>query len=147
VTEEEAGQPKSDVKEYKGAGIVVRYDPALCIKAGECGRGLPQVFRAGQKPWADPDAASVDEVVEVVLRCPASALTYERLDGGPNEEPDDEVTIEVQKGGPYHVRGKVRVTDHRGNVITELNRVALCRCGQSKNKPFCDGTHNSIIFK
>ncbi len=139
--------PSPDVKEYEGANIIVRFDSKLCIKAGECGRGLPQVFRAGQKPWGDPDAATADEVVEVILRCPSGALTYERLDGGEQEAPDPETTVEVQRGGPYHVRGKVRVTDHRGNLISETTRVALCRCGQSKNKPFCDGTHNTIIFR
>ena len=67
-------------KEYVGEHIIVRYDSDICIHAAECVRGLPKVFEMGRKPWVVPDAASADEVEEIIRRCPSSALTFERVD-------------------------------------------------------------------
>jgi hypothetical protein len=109
-------------------------------------RGSKLVFPEGPRK-TQPDAAPPDEIATIIRRCPSGALKYERLDGVENELPDDALTIAVQKGGPYHVRGDVTITDHRGNVLRRDTRLALCRCGKSENKPFCDGTHNTFWFK
>ncbi|HXB81731.1 MAG: CDGSH iron-sulfur domain-containing protein [Candidatus Cybelea sp.] len=59
----------------------------------------------------------------------------------------DEVIIKVRESGPYLIRGKVTLTDVDGNPYTvEGANVALCRCGGSQNKPFCDGTHRENGF-
>ena len=59
----------------------------------------------------------------------------------------DEVTIKVRQSGPYLVRGKVTVTDADGNPYTiEGPNIALCRCGGSQTKPFCDGSHKTNGF-
>src|SRR6185503_6640386 len=98
-------------------------------------------------PWVEVDAADADDIAATVLTCPTGALHYRRLDGGAQEEPEDEVTIEPRPNGPLFVRGGVRVRDGEGNVISEDTRVALCRCGASENKPFCDGSHRRIGFE
>jgi len=54
--------------------------------------------------------------------------------------------ITVRRNGPYRVQGPVVLTDHDGNVIEAKEAFALCRCGHSKTKPFCDGTHKVIGF-
>ncbi|MCA1830114.1 MAG: CDGSH iron-sulfur domain-containing protein [Actinomycetota bacterium] len=131
--------------EYRGEKIVVTFDPDICIAAGECVRGSRIVFPEGPRT-TQPDAATPEEISTIIRRCPSGALKYDRLDGVDNEEPDEGVRIFVQKGGPYHVRGDITITDHRGNVLRKDTRMALCRCGQSNNKPFCDGTHNTIRF-
>ena len=61
------------------------------------------------------------------------------------------VTIKVRENGPYLVTGEFTLTDHEGNVIEakpgKNGNVALCRCGASSRKPFCDGTHSRIGFQ
>jgi len=65
--------------EYGNDKFVVRYDPAICIHAGECVRGLPSVFNLSKKPWVNVDGAHAAAVIEQVKRCPSGALTYALL--------------------------------------------------------------------
>lgn len=82
-----------------------------------------------------------------VARCPTGALRYERLDGGPEPVPS-EVTLTLDKDGPIYVRGPMPLVDGTGNRYEDAGiRFALCRCGGSRNKPFCDGTHRAIGFE
>jgi uncharacterized Fe-S cluster protein YjdI len=67
------------MQEYKNDKIAVRYDPKVCIHAGECVRGLPSVFDVSKKPWIDVNGAAVDAIIEQVKRCPSGALSYEQL--------------------------------------------------------------------
>jgi uncharacterized Fe-S cluster protein YjdI/CDGSH-type Zn-finger protein len=134
-------------KEYANDDIVVVWEPAFCIHVANCLAGLPDVFDASRRPWVEPDLASADEIADVVMTCPTGALHFRRLDGGPEEPEPAETTIDVRPNGPIFVRGKVRIEDASGHLIREDTRVALCRCGGSSNKPFCDGTHRVIGFR
>ena len=58
-----------------------------------------------------------------------------------------DVTIEMIENGPYIVTGQVELKDSDGNVYPEKKRIALCRCGASTTKPFCDGTDSKIGFQ
>jgi CDGSH-type Zn-finger protein/uncharacterized Fe-S cluster protein YjdI len=131
---------------YENDRIRVTWEPAYCIHMAECLEGLPQVFDAWRRPWIDVDRASPDEIGQVVMRCPTGALHFTRLDGGPQEPQPVESTVQPQQDGPLFVRGKVRIVDASGYPVREDTRVALCRCGASGNKPFCDGTHGEIGF-
>jgi hypothetical protein len=93
------------------------------------------------------DAASADQIGDVVMRCPTGALSFQRLDDGQQEPVPDETTVQPRTNGPFFVRGRVRVIDGQGNTVREATRVAFCRCGQSSNKPFCDGTHRAVGFR
>ncbi len=93
------------------------------------------------------DAATADKVAEVVVTCPTGALHFERLDGGLQEKPPGETTIDARPNGPLYMRGKLRITGPGGQLIREDTRVALCRCGHSENKPFCDGSHRRVGFR
>jgi CDGSH-type Zn-finger protein/uncharacterized Fe-S cluster protein YjdI len=128
-------------------GFAVYWEPKLCNHTGNCFRGLPEVFQPQNRPWVLVDAASEDKIAAVVTTCPTGALHFERFDGGPQEPQPDETTIEARPNGPFHVRGRVRIVSSGGKVIREDTRVALCRCGHSENKPFCDGTHRRIGFR
>ena len=111
-----------------------------------CVRGLPKVFDPEARPWVVVDAADADAVAVAIESCPTGALHYRRLDGGRQEEPPTETTVEPRPNGPLFVRGPVRIVDPDGRLIREDTRVALCRCGASENKPFCDGSHRRIGF-
>ncbi|MFN0146585.1 MAG: (4Fe-4S)-binding protein [Dehalococcoidia bacterium] len=134
-------------QEYETSDIRVRFDPNLCIHTARCLAGLPAVFDVQRRQWVTPEAASPDEVAEVVRRCPSGALQYERLDGGPAEEADAEASIRTVEDGPVYVRGEVAIIDAAGGVMAAGPRFALCRCGQSENKPFCDNSHRRVGFR
>jgi len=132
---------------YRNDQIAVSWEPKLCIHAGNCFRGLPEVFQPQTRPWVKLEAATADQIAEVVMTCPTGALHFERLDDGPPELQAAETTINVRPNGPLYVRGRVRVIGPGGHLIREDTRVALCRCGHSENKPFCDGSHRRVGFR
>ncbi len=138
---------KSDtVRHYSNGAIDITYDAHRCIHAAECTRGLPAVFDSTRRPWIVPSAASADEIANVIARCPSGALHFNRRDGGPSETPQEPSTIEPTPGGPYYVRGLVQLRSADGSSVFEDVRMALCRCGQSRNKPFCDNSHFAAGF-
>lgn len=134
-------------KTYFGEAIDVSFDTARCIHAAECVRGLPAVFDRSRRPWVLPDAAAAEEIAAVVERCPTGALHYARHDGGPVEASDAQNTVQVQAHGPYYVRGRLRVVTAEGTLLIDDVRLALCRCGQSQHKPFCDNAHLAAHFR
>jgi uncharacterized Fe-S cluster protein YjdI len=134
-------------KKYTARDIVVSYDARLCIHAARCVRGLPAVFDPEARPWIRPDQAEASAIAEVVRRCPTGALAYEPLADLSPEEPDPRVSVTMEKNGPIYVRGSVRLEDGKGGAFDGGPRLALCRCGGSGNKPFCDGTHKTMGFE
>lgn len=134
-------------REYLGEGIAISWDPSLCIHVGECLRGAPQVFDTRRRPWIALDGADADHVARVVERCPSGALAYRRTDGGPGEQPVDPPSVRAVRNGPYFVRGEIEVVTEDGMALHRATRAALCRCGGSRNKPFCDNTHVLMGFR
>lgn len=130
---------------YDGEKITVHYDTRTCIHAAECVKGLPAVFNPENRPWVSPDEAAVSELTEVIARCPTGALTYERKDGGPAEQPAPENTVHVSADGPVFLAGDLRITDSEGTTV-HRTRAAICRCGASHVKPFCDNSHQKAEF-
>lgn len=133
-------------RKYEGETIEVSFDPQRCIHAEACVHGLSSVFSAERKPWIDPNGASANEIAEVIHRCPTGALAYRRLDGGAEEAPDRTASVEVVDDGPLHCRGDLRLQVIGQDEPLEETRVALCRCGQSQNKPYCDNAHLEAGF-
>ncbi len=134
-------------REYSGNGIVVTYDVRRCIHAEECVHGLPSVFDPDRRPWIDAGAATPDQIADVVHACPTGALGYRRTDGGPEEPDPAEPAIRMAADGPLYVAGRLSIESADGEVVFEGKRVALCRCGASKNKPFCDNSHVEAGFE
>jgi uncharacterized Fe-S cluster protein YjdI len=132
---------------YRNDAIEVTWEPRFCIHARKCVRDLGQVFKPSARPWIDVDAADPDAIAQTVLECPTGALHFRRLDGGAQEEAaDEETSVQPVANGPLFLRGRLRIVDREGNLIREDTRLALCRCGASGNKPFCDGSHRRIGF-
>ena len=133
-------------KHYQGEDIDVIYEPGRCTHAAECVMGLPAVFNTRKRPWVAPDKAEADRVAEIVLRCPTGALHFTRVDDGDAETPDDRNIVMLKTRGPIYLRGDIRVESADGSLVLEDTRIALCRCGNSRNKPFCDNSHIRIGF-
>jgi CDGSH-type Zn-finger protein/uncharacterized Fe-S cluster protein YjdI len=126
---------------YSGERADVSWHGQLCIHVGECGRAKGELFTGGRKPWCDPDLASDDEVHEVVLRCPTGALSVNYADGSREEQADEENTVQVAYNGPLFIRGDLDIEGAPEQVAGLKFRAALCRCGKSKIKPYCDNSH------
>lgn len=137
---------KKSVFEYPGKSAKVSWHGRLCIHVGECGRAKGELFVAGRDPWCQPDLASSDEVAEVVQRCPTGALTVAFNDVGSVERADAENVVTVAYNGPLFVRGDLAIEGAPGDAPGLAYRAALCRCGKSRNKPFCDNSHEKAGF-
>jgi CDGSH-type Zn-finger protein/uncharacterized Fe-S cluster protein YjdI len=134
------------IKDYAAKDLVVSYDASRCIHAAECVRGAPAVFDPTARPWIQPNNADAAELAAVVRRCPTGALTVRALDGQPIEVPDATNSLNVTANGPLYLRGRIVFDGGTHASQVEHTRVALCRCGQSKNKPLCDGSHKEAAF-
>ena len=131
---------------YAGKGITIFDNRSICAHAGFCTDGLKNVFRMNAEPWIDPDGAAVAEIIATIEKCPSGALSYAR-DGIEAPPPRREPMITVVNDGPYAVTGGVELAGVPRAEGASEEHYTLCRCGGSKNKPFCDGTHWHISFK
>lgn len=131
---------------YRGKEIEVAFDARRCIHAAECVRNLPGVFDTARRPWVAPDNADARRVAEIVRRCPTGALHYRSIVESAAEQPDAVSSITATRNGPLYARGEIAINDSAGNFVLRDTRVALCRCGATRNPPFCDRSHAHIGF-
>lgn len=143
-------------KEYRTEDLIVYWYPAYCSHSGKCLRMQPQVFDMNRRPWICLDGVDPLEVMKAIDACPTGALKYRlaetsKLDPdlakGPGSmdyriEETPVVQIRMVNGGPLLVKGPARIVDHEGKIVRECESMVLCRCGRTKNPPFCDGTHS-----
>lgn len=132
---------RSKMKHFDGQRINVAWDAKLCIHVGECVRAKGDLFVAKRDPWCEPDAMSVSAVAEIVERCPSGALSYDSDDDSVTETPVDHNSVVVSNNGPLYLRGDLNIAGANDDMQGVRFRAALCRCGLSKNKPFCDNSH------
>lgn len=133
-------------KTYNNGEVTVVWEPELCIHSGICVKGLPNVFRPKVRPWIRIDKASTEDLINQVKCCPSGALSYRLKDEKNENAPLVETKIEVLKNGPLLIYGTLKVFDKNGGSEIKSKTTAFCRCGQSKNKPYCDGTHVKAKF-
>jgi CDGSH-type Zn-finger protein/uncharacterized Fe-S cluster protein YjdI len=134
------------LRRYPGAAVAVTYDAARCIHSAECARRLPSVFDSRARPWINADGAGADAVAGAVERCPSGALHCERPDGTA-ESPPASNTATPAVDGPMYLRGDLALMGAGSDVALRDTRMALCRCGASHNKPFCDRSHRRVAFR
>lgn len=134
-------------KKYTNGEVTIFWEPELCDHSSICYRSLPNVFKLSSRPWIDPKAATTQEIIKTVKRCPTRALTYELNEKEVEKQTVIKTSITIIQDGPYLVEGNFIVMDNEGNEVICKDCIALCRCGVSEKKPFCDGAHNGIGFK
>jgi CDGSH-type Zn-finger protein len=132
--------------DYEGESITIHDNRGVCSRRGYCTDNLPAVFQMDKEPWIDPNGAEADEVSRVIEMCPSGALSYTK-DGELHKDLEREPVVIVSKDGPYEVQGGPEFRDADGNTPESKEHYTLCRCGHSKNKPFCSGQHWDIDFK
>ena len=131
-------------RSYAGKELTIHDNRAICAHAGHCTAHSAEVFKQGSKPWIHADADAVARTIATIEMCPSGALAYS-VDGVLQEPAARAPGIHITKDGPYAVVGGPALLGDAAPVSKE--HYTLCRCGQSKNKPFCDGTHASAGFK
>ncbi len=138
-----SGAGASTVEVAEGKDVAILYYGKRCIHARFCVLGAPKVFRANTPgTWIYPDAMATEQLVHVAQECPSGAIHYTRNDGKPQEAAPPVNLANLRENGPYAFRADMRLA---GADIGF--RATLCRCGASKRKPFCDGSHNTLGFK
>ena len=140
---------KDKRRDYPGKEITVHDNRKICSHAAECVNNLSSVFKLGSRPWINPDASKMNDIIDVVRRCPSGALSYS-IDGVEYRDPKEQrnPTVTVLKNGPYHITGGIELIgeDIQFGEGASKEHYTLCRCGASENKPFCDGAHKSSKF-
>lgn len=138
---------------YTNGEITVVWKPKVCIHSTLCWKGLVQVFNPRARPWIKMDEASTEQIIEQVKKCPSGALSY-FVNGESNAkdekieaEPGNTMKVEITANGPYLIKSECLIVYGDGREETKTGTVALCRCGTSQNKPYCDGNHRKTGFK
>ena len=133
-------------KSYPGRRITILDDRSVCSHAGFCTDELKTVFREEGAPWIDPDGAQAAAIIATIAKCPSGALSY-AVDGAEAPERGGPPMVTVTDNGPYAVTGGVELLGVEFAAGATRDHYTLCRCGASKNKPFCDGSHWDIGFR
>ena len=130
------------VERIEGKDLTLIYEGTKCIHSRFCVTGAPKVFLANVKgPWIYPDAMEVERLVDIAHACPSGAIRYARKDGHADEAAPPVNLISIRENGPYAMRADLRINGKAAGY-----RATLCRCGASKRKPYCDGSHHEIDF-
>lgn len=132
---------KAEPEVYEGKGITIVFDRYLCMGAGHCGE-LESVFGTHEKPIYEPDGASPEEIIATIRKCPSGALSY-ILDGVHEQHYFEKTQVVVEQDGPLHCQGEITLIDDQDSdkLLPDGDHFTLCRCGGSKKKPVCDGSH------
>ncbi|MEO8699671.1 MAG: ferritin-like domain-containing protein [Kofleriaceae bacterium] len=130
------------IDDIEGKDMTLVYEGKRCIHSRFCVTGAPTVFLANvQGPWIHPAAIPVDALVEIAHACPSGAIRYRRKDGHADEQAPPVNLISIRENGPYGTRAAIVL-----DGVASGYRATLCRCGASKTKPYCDGSHHAIDF-
>lgn len=137
---------KEITKKYTNGELTIIWKPKSCIHAAECVKALPKVYNPNIRPWLKIDNATSDELIDQIKKCPSGALSYYLNNEENLESHSLETKVKVLKNGPLLVYGTLNVTKTDGLSEMKNKTTAFCRCGQSNNKPYCDGAHIKAEF-
>ena len=134
---------KPEAEYYEGEKITIVFDRYLCMGAGFCGE-LESVFGTHKNPFFNPDGESEDKIIETIKKCPSGALSY-ILNGIHETKYYEKNEIEIKDNGPLYCRGNISLIDDMDSrkYLPDADHFCLCRCGKSKKKPLCDGSHHN----
>jgi uncharacterized Fe-S cluster protein YjdI len=141
---------------YSNDDVTVVWKPETCIHSRICWTGLLEVFNPSKRPWVNIGGADTERIIEQVRKCPSGALSYfinkdaagdarEGMD--PVAEEASILQVTIQPDGPILINSNCQIKHSDGTEENKTGTIALCRCGGSSTKPYCDGTHNKIGFK
>lgn len=126
---------------YDGKELTVFFNPAICSHKGACLKIAENAFQLDRKPWILPDLDDVEKVKEAVAKCPSGALYY-AIGLEKHIEFKEHTGVVIKSTGSMECKG-IRLMDdlNSDHELLSKGRFVLCTCGKSKNKPFCDASH------
>ena len=133
-------------KAYSGENIVIHDNRTICSHAAECVKSLNSVFDLEKRPWINPDGADNAAIIDLIRRCPSGALSY-TLNDKQHRDVERPPQVQITRNGPYNVSGNIALNVEQDIQPPSQEHFSLCRCGASKNKPYCDGSHHTISFR
>ena len=134
------------LQKYEGKEITIYFNRSICAGAGACVKGLPSVFSTGNSTnWIKPNANSIDNIIKTINSCPSGALSY-GINGKIYTDTKEVPKVTIVKNGPYNVEGIICSHKSKPTNCSET-KYTLCRCGHSKNKPYCDYSHAEKNWK
>lgn len=122
-------------------GVRIYDDRTRCAHFGQCTGRLPSAFGVDEEAFVDPTAAPSAELVEVTRGCPSGALAHAPAETETPVEVHVAPAVRPIIDGPYRLQGGIEVVGADKQPYEVRERQTLCRCGNSRNKPFCDGSH------
>ncbi len=138
-------------KEYSNGEVTVVWKPELCIHSAKCVHSLPEVFKPKERPWIQTENSQTQNIIDAVSNCPSGALSYfmnnAETKNSDSEKISESTKVEVVENGPLMVHGLINLSHPDGRTEEKSKITAFCRCGESVNKPFCDGSHKQHIWK
>jgi CDGSH-type Zn-finger protein len=140
---------KDKRKSYAGKKITIHDSRRICSHAAECINSLPSVFKLNARPGIDPNAATLEEIINTIRKCPSGALSYSINGIEYIDQNERKPMVTVSKDGPYVITGGIDLIGDNiqfGDGVSK-EHYTLYRCGASRNKPFCDGMYKVIDFK
>jgi CDGSH-type Zn-finger protein/uncharacterized Fe-S cluster protein YjdI len=130
------------VETVRGPQATIHFEAARCIHSRHCVLDRPDVFVPNvEGEWIHPERASGEEIAALAVNCPSGAITCTRHDGKPDEVAPKVNTLSVRENGPLAVHAELSLSNGDRRL-----RATLCRCGASKQKPYCDGSHTAAGF-
>ena len=140
-----ADRSEDKLSSYVGKEITVHNNVMLCSVAEYCHKELEAVFNVQRDPWIEPDKDSLENIKRLIEKCPSGALSYS-INGQSQPDAECKATITIEKNGQLRVTGSIELKDANWGQGASHEHYTLCRCGASKNKPFCDGSHAKVGF-
>lgn len=144
-SEKSADRTPDKRDDYAGRQIVIHDNRGICAHSGECTSRLATVFRDDDEPWIDADGAQSRQIIATIQKCPSGALSYS-VENVEHADQDRPPNLVVSKNGPYCIEGGIELIGSEFADGASREHYCLCRCGASKNKPFCDGSHWDVNF-
>ncbi|MEO7529872.1 MAG: (4Fe-4S)-binding protein [Sediminibacterium sp.] len=141
---------------YTNAEVTVVWKPDTCIHSKICWTELREVFDPFKRPWITMEGSTTERIIEQVRKCPSGALSYlmnNENAAAKTEQPSviseaaEIINIQITPNGPILVNTDCHIKHSSGEEEIKKGITALCRCGASANKPYCDGSHKKIDFK
>jgi len=136
-------KPASSQEVVEGKELTLVVDMSRCIHSRYCVTGAPKTFIANvDGPWLHPDESDPDLLTRIAHDCPSGAIAYVSKGKLPDERAPEVNMLRIRENGPNAVNAPLIVAGKEDGF-----RATFCRCGQSKNKPYCDGSHKDVSFQ
>jgi len=133
-------------KHYTKGDLTVVWKPEICTHSAKCVKGLNSVFDNQKRPWINLDGGEEQAIIDQVAKCPSGALSIAGQESAGDEVGTERSIVTVIANGPLEVKANCDIYLADGSMVSKEDKSYFCRCGNSANKPFCDGSHKKAGF-